>query len=57
MTESKLGAAEYADLRQMLTNDADDQESVISESTQRTVMEVGGVLKTTDDNVKHAAVL
>ena len=35
----------------------DDQESVTSEATQRTTMEVGGVLKTKEDYVVHAASL
>ena len=33
VTESKKGAANYADLRELMTNDNDDQESVISEAT------------------------
>ncbi len=57
VAESKTGAADYVDLRALLANDNDDQESVVSGTTQRTVMVVGGVLKTSEDYVKHAAVL
>ena len=35
----------------------DDLESVASEATQRTVVGIGGVLKTTEDYVEHAAAL
>ena len=57
MNEPKASATEYTDLRELLCSNNDDQESVVSESTQRTVMAIGGVLKTTEDYVDHAATL
>ncbi len=55
--EPKPSATGYSDLRELMRSNNDDQESVVSEATQRTVMAIGGVLKTTEDYVKHAAAL
>jgi hypothetical protein len=57
VAEAKKSEAAYPDLRHLLSADTDDLDSVVSGSTQRTVVGVAGVLTTSDDYVKHAAVL
>ncbi len=46
MNEPKASAPGYTDMRELMSNNNDDQESVASEATQRTVVGNGGVLKT-----------
>ena len=57
VVEPKASAVDYTDLRGLMCSINDDLESVTSEATQRTVVGIGGVLKTTEDYVEHAAAL